>query len=110
MKNQEVYVHAKKKVEARIKELADHHAAKQGLSRRQFLRTSSGMAVAFLAMNEVFGDLFSVSDAEAAGHEAAEHRAMALKKQFIFDVQTHFVHDGYTQEGILGLAGFAKEK
>jgi len=98
-----------KRVEARIKELADFHGARQGLNRRDFLRTSSGMAVAFLAMNEVFGNLFSVSEAEAAGHEVAEQRAMALRDQFIFDVQTHFVHDGYTQEGILGLAGFAKE-
>ncbi len=98
-----------KKVEARLKELADHHGARQGMNRRDFLRTSSGMAAAFLAMNEVFGDLFTVSEAEAAGHDAAEHRAKALRDQFIFDVQTHFVHDGYTQEGILGLAGFARE-
>ena len=98
-----------KKVEARIKELADQYGARQGLGRREFLRTSGGMAVAFLAMNEVFGNLFSVSEAEAADHGAAEERAMSLRNQFIFDVQTHFVHDGYTQEGILGLAGFAKE-
>ncbi len=31
-----------KQVEARIKELADIHGAKQGLDRRQFLRTSWG--------------------------------------------------------------------
>lgn len=86
-----------KKVEARLKELADHHGARQGMNRRDFLRTSSGMAAAFLAMNEVFGDLFTVSEAEAAGHDAAELRAKALRDQFIFDVQTHFVHDGYTQ-------------
>lgn len=98
-----------KQVEARIKELADYHGAKRGMNRRDFLRTSSGMAAAFIAMNEVFGGLFSVSEAEAAEHGAAEERANALKDQFIFDVQTHFVHDGYTQEGILGLAGFAKE-
>ncbi len=98
-----------KKVEARIKELADHHGARMGMNRREFLRTSSGMAAAFLAMNEVFGPLFSVSEAEAADHGHANERAMALRNQFIFDVQTHFVHDGYTQEGILGLAGFAKE-
>jgi len=98
-----------KQVEGRIKELADELGAKQGLNRRQFLRTSSGMAAAFLAMNEVFGPLFNVSEAEAATPERAEEMRAALKGQFIFDVQTHFVHDGYKQEGILGLAAFAKE-
>jgi hypothetical protein len=33
------------RAEARIKELADQHGAKQGLDRRQFLRTSCGMQV-----------------------------------------------------------------
>ena len=36
-----------KKVEARIKEMADQYGAKQGLNRRDFLRTSCGMAAAF---------------------------------------------------------------
>jgi len=98
-----------KKVEARIKALADELGAKQGLSRRKFLRTNAGMAAAFLAMNEVFGTLFDVNIAEAADPDRATERANALKGQFIFDVQTHFVHDGYTQEALLGLAAFAKE-
>jgi len=55
-----------KQVEARIKELADQHGAKQGLNRREFLCTSCGMAAAFAAMNSVFGNLFDVSEAEAA--------------------------------------------
>ena len=37
-----------------VSELADDLGAKQGLSRRNFLRTNAGMAAAFLAMNEVF--------------------------------------------------------
>src|SRR5712691_6828675 len=45
-------------VEARLKELADMHGAKLGLDRRQFLRTSCGMAAAFVAFNNVFGNLF----------------------------------------------------
>ena len=98
-----------KKVEARIKELADEYGARNGMDRRAFLRTSSGMACAFLAMNEVFGGLFRVSEAEAAEVERGEMLAAAMKGQFIFDVQTHFVHDGYQQEGILGLAQYAKE-
>ena len=73
-------------VEARIKELADIHGTKQGLDRRQFLRTSCGMAAAFVAMNRVFGNLFEVSEAEAADPAQAAERADMLKGQFIFDV------------------------
>ncbi len=88
-------------MEARIKELADRYGKQQGLSRREFLGTSCGMAAAFLAMNEVFGGIFGISEAEAADPARSAERAKALENQFIFDVQTHFVHDGYTQEGIL---------
>lgn len=91
-----------KRVEERIKELADLHGAKRGMDRRTFLQTSSGMAAAFLAMNEVYGNVFNVSEAEAASHEASEEMAAKTAGQFIFDVQTHFVHDNYTQEGFLG--------
>ncbi len=91
-----------KQVEERIKELADYHGARQGLDRRQFLRTSSGMAAAFLAMNEVYGDVFKVSEAEAADREMATELAESTQNQFVFDVQTHFVRDDYTQEGFLG--------
>ena len=98
-----------KKVEARIKELAELHGAKLGLDRRQFLQTSAGMATAFLAMNEVFGPVFDVSKAEAADIELAAARADGLSNQFIFDDQTHFVHDDFKQEGLLGLGVFASE-
>ena len=64
-----------KQVEARIKELADKHGATQGVDRRQFLRTSCGMAAAFIALNSVFGDLFDVSEAEAADPARAAERA-----------------------------------
>ena len=91
-----------KQVEARIKELADTYGAKQGMDRRDFLKTSSGMAAAFLAMNSVYGNVFNVSEAEAADAAMANERAEALRQQFIFDVQTHFVRDDYSQEGFLG--------
>src|SRR6266550_7807411 len=44
-----------KKVEVRLRELADHASKKLGISRRSFMTTSGGMAASFLAMNEVFG-------------------------------------------------------
>ena len=43
-----------KKVEERVKALATQFAAKLGMTRRDFLRTTGGMATGFLAMNEVF--------------------------------------------------------
>lgn len=98
-----------KQVEARLKDLADRNAKKQGLSRRAFLQTSCGMAAAFVAMNEVFGPVFTVSEAEAATPEMADERARALSSQFILDDQTHFVHDNFNQEGLLGLGQFASE-
>lgn len=100
---------AQKRLEARIKELADTYGARQGLDRRSFLRTACGMAAAFVAMNDVFGHVFNVSEAEAADAAQTAERAASLQGQFIFDDQTHFVHDGYSQEGLLGLAAYAAE-
>jgi predicted TIM-barrel fold metal-dependent hydrolase len=96
-------------VEAHIKELAETYGVKHGMDRRQFLRSSCGMAAAFLAMNSVFGRLFDVSEAEAADPAQGAERAKALQNQFIFDAQTHFVHDKFDQKEILGLVVFAAE-
>jgi uncharacterized protein len=41
--------------EARIAEVADQCAKKLGMSRRRFLQSTGGMAVAMLTYNEVFG-------------------------------------------------------
>src|SRR5919197_6116824 len=45
-----------KRVERRMLELADVSSKRLGLSRRQFMQTSCGMAAAFLAMNEIYGN------------------------------------------------------
>jgi predicted TIM-barrel fold metal-dependent hydrolase len=82
-----------RKVEARLKELADQLGAKQGLSRRQFLASSAGMSAAFLVMNEVYGSLFNVNRAEASTPELATERSAALSSQFIVDPHTHYIHD-----------------
>ena len=47
-----------KKVEAIIHEMAEKYGKKVGLSRRDFLKTTNGMALAFVAMNQVFGNYF----------------------------------------------------
>jgi uncharacterized protein len=96
-----------KRVEQRINELADVNGQRLGLSRRQFMQTGCGMAAAFLAMNEIYGPVFQVEAAESRDPEMTLARAQSLAGQFIFDVQTHFVHDGYKDEGLLGLAQYA---
>ncbi|MGE3936324.1 MAG: amidohydrolase family protein [Rhodospirillaceae bacterium] len=82
---------AQRAVEARIKDLGDTLGRQQGLGRRRFLQTASGMAAAFLAMNEVYGPVFEVSRAEAATPEMANERARTLAGQFVFDGHTHFL-------------------
>lgn len=84
---------AQREVEARVKALGDGLAAKQGITRRRFFQTASGMAAAFLAMNEVYGVLYDVSRAEAQTPEMAKERAQALSKQFVMDCHTHFLRD-----------------
>lgn len=81
-----------KRLEARINALADLHGRRVGLNRRDFLRTSAGMAAAFMAMNEVFGPYFTVNAAELA--EPAARAEMWPKNPFIFDVQSHHVRTG----------------
>ena len=80
-------------VEARLKELSDGLARRQGLSRRRFFQTAAGMAASFVAINEVFGHVFDASLAEAATPDLANERATKLSDQFIIDGHTHFLRD-----------------
>src|SRR5260370_3196316 len=54
-----------KRVEERINELADFHGRRLGLSRRQFMRTSCGMAAAFLPLNQIYSPAFPGAAAES---------------------------------------------
>src|SRR5262249_1480015 len=77
-----------KRVERRIFELADVNGKRLGLSRRQFMQTSCGMAAAFVAMNEGYAtNVFQVAAAEAREPELMQVRAQSLARQFIFDFQ-----------------------
>jgi predicted TIM-barrel fold metal-dependent hydrolase len=98
-----------RRVEARIVELATELGPRHGLDRRRFLASAAGMATAFLALNEVFGPVFTVTRAEAAQPGLADARSSAMATQFIVDCQTHFVRDDFKQAGLLGLAQFAKQ-
>ena len=77
---------------ARLEAISEEAAQRQGLSRRDFLRTGSGMAAALLALNQVFGDVYEVSAEEVADQQAFKEKWP--KEQFIFDVQTHHVDVG----------------
>ena len=90
--------------EARVRAYGDAFARRQGVTRRRFFQTASGMAAAFLAMNDTFGPVFGVSRAEAATPEMAAERAAQLSGQFIMDMHTHFLHDKTR------LAGFARSR
>jgi predicted TIM-barrel fold metal-dependent hydrolase len=107
-------------VEYLVQEQAQRAAARLGLSRRDFLRTSGGMAAAFLAMNALFGRFFDVWDVEAV--DAAAFTERRGDPYFIFDVQTHYVGTHYdpsqrevarkgavSKEALLSLRRRAKE-
>src|ERR1700760_581354 len=104
-----------REVEARLLSMADEIGRKQGLNRRCFFQTASGMAAAFVAMNEVYGGLFDASRAEAATPDQAQDRADSLKDQFIMDMHTHFLRDDTRLTGFVamreavGKAGWNKE-
>ena len=84
---------AQRRVEQLIQASGEHLGRAAGLSRRDFLKTTGGMAVALLAMNRVFGHFFDVLEVEASEPAAfAERMGDSL---FIFDVQTHYVSSGY---------------
>jgi predicted TIM-barrel fold metal-dependent hydrolase len=78
-----------KAYEVRLAEISERSARRQGLDRRTFLRTGSGMAAALLALNDVFGRCYDVAAAEADDQKAFEEKWP--KNQFVFDVQTHHV-------------------
>src|SRR5207344_353821 len=84
---------AQRQVEHHILAEAGRLAPRLGLSRRDFLRTSGGMATSLLAMNAVFGPFFTVSEVEAA--DQAAMRELKGGSPFIFDVQLHYVGAGY---------------
>jgi hypothetical protein len=59
-------------VENQLLETGARISKSLGIDRRQFLRTASGMAAGFAAMNTVFGHFFKVDAAELYDVAAAE--------------------------------------
>jgi hypothetical protein len=94
-----------KRVEARIEELSTDASNRLGIDRRQFLKSSGGMAAAMLAMNDVFGRFFDVSLVELF-EPAAYGAATAPQDLFVFDDQLHFVRG--SQPSPAGLRAIAQ--
>ncbi len=81
------------RVDHALAELSRRSAQHLGVTRRNFLRTSGGMAAALLAMNSVFGRFFDVFETEL--FEPAAFAEQQGAPYFIFDVQTHYVGSHY---------------
>lgn len=94
-----------KHVEARVKELADKAAKKLGITRREFLAGSCGMAASFLAINQVYGkDFFKVNEVEMFEKAAAAEGGVP-SNVFVFDDQTHIVRSSVNSaNGLRALA------
>jgi len=90
-----------KMVEHRLNAMVDRYSKRLGVDRRGFLRTASGMATAFGAMNSVFGKYFEVDEAEMYDPQAAQE-ANERRDYFIFDIQTHHVAAGRNIPSLLG--------
>lgn len=69
--------------------MAETNSKKLGVSRRDYLRSSMGLATAFLASNMIYGDNWEVDDAETVEPTATEEK-FPKGEYFIIDVQTHF--------------------
>jgi len=88
----------------RISAKMDDYAAKAGMSRRNFLKSSLGFSAAMLAANEVTGkQFFEVGAAEAADPDAKKEAIQLARasSDFIVDAHTHVcTRPGHYVEGV----------
>jgi predicted TIM-barrel fold metal-dependent hydrolase len=80
-----------KRVEHLISEMSEVRAKKLGLARRDFMRTSMGLATCFLASNQIFGKCWEVDEAET-WEPAAYDEKWPKGEYFIIDAQAHFTN------------------
>ncbi|MFP6668416.1 MAG: amidohydrolase family protein [Pirellulales bacterium] len=72
-----------------IGELSEEKSKKLGMTRKQFMRTTMGMATAFLASNMIYGPNWEV-DAEETVESGATEEKFPKGEYFVMDVQMHF--------------------
>ena len=80
-----------KNVEKIIGDLSQKNAKHLGMDRRDFMRTSMGMATAFYAANQIYGNLWDVEAAEMQDEDMMKEK-WPKGDYFIMDVQTHFTN------------------
>src|SRR5260221_747883 len=94
-----------KQVESRVKELAGKASKKLGMTRRQFLEGTGGLAASFLAMNEVYGNTFFKVDEVEMFEKAAFAENATPRNLFVFDDHTHIVRSSTNSpQGLRALA------
>src|SRR5881396_1034330 len=94
-----------RQVESRVKELAGKASKKLGMTRRQFLESTGGLAASFLAMNEVYGNTFFKVDEVEMFEKAAFAENATPRSLFVFDDQTHIVRSSTNNpQGLRALA------
>lgn len=81
-----------KQVEHLIGEMSAVRAKKLGLERRDFMRTSMGLATCFLASNTVYGKNYWDVDEVETWEKAAVDEKWPKDEYFIIDVQAHFTN------------------
>jgi predicted TIM-barrel fold metal-dependent hydrolase len=80
-----------RQVESLTMELGAERSKRLGMDRRQFMASSMGLATAFLAMNQVYGNYWEVDETETWEPAAGEEK-WPKGEYFVFDVQTHFTN------------------
>jgi predicted TIM-barrel fold metal-dependent hydrolase len=81
-----------KLVERLIGQLSEERAKKLGLQRREFMRTSMGLATCFLASNIAYGKNYWEVDEAETWEAAAYDEKWPKSEYFIIDVQAHFTN------------------
>jgi hypothetical protein len=81
-----------KQVEHLIGELSAERAKKLGMRRRDFMRTSMGLATCFLASNLAYGKNYWDVDEAETWEPAAYDEKWPKADYFIVDVQAHFTN------------------
>lgn len=81
------------RVEQVAEGLIERAVTRSGVTRREFLNATGGMAAALLAMNTAFSRFFNIEEIEL--FETAAFAEQQGAPYFIFDVQTHYVGSGY---------------
>lgn len=80
-----------KQVERLIKSMSEEKSKKLGMDRRAFAASTMGLATAFWANNQVYGNYWDVDEVETMEPGAYEDK-WPKSEYFIIDVQSHFTN------------------